>query len=295
MTVARRFTLAILVVAGACSSSGGGGTPDGGKGGNAGSGTGAVGGQSGGAGGNGGQSGGVGGNPGGSGGVGGNTGGAGGVGEGRGGSGGSSDVAGGRGGSGGSRGGAGGAGGSGGAAGAGPPGPADPWPASCVTVPLDQPASAADLTGPSPNSRLGDPPLPGEFIAAKLNGLARTFSTSLTVDVYEDAAAMRWFYARVYGPDGDMDVGVPDSGPGSYLCPPAVLAYSNVKGTTTISHGWSASCCRIDVTKAGGLAGETVEGTFSGILIGGNSTWIKVEEGSFKLVRRATSAATQRR
>jgi hypothetical protein len=46
--------------------------------------------------------------------------------------------------------------------------------------------------------------------------------------------------------------------------------------------------CRIDVTKAGALPGETVEGTFSGILNSGmNLTWLKVEEGSFKVVRRA--------
>jgi len=243
MTAPRQFTLAIFVVAGACSSGCGGGTLDGGMGGTAGAGTGAAGGQSGGPGGNSGQSG-----------------------------------------------GAGGIGGSGGAAGAEPTSPptsADPWPASCVTVSLDRPAGAASLTGPNPNSGRRDPPLPGEFIAAKLNGLARTFSTSLTVEVIDDGA-MRWFSARVDGPDGEMGVVVPDGGPGSYLCPNAALAYSNVKGSPTIGNVWSSTCCRIDVTKAGGLPGETVEGTFSGILVsGGNETWIKVEEGSFKVVRRA--------
>ena len=191
---------------------------------------------------------------------------------------------------GGQSGGAGGIGGSGGAAGAEPASPptsADPWPSSCVTVSLDRPASAASLTGPNPNSGHRDPPLPGEFIAAKLNGLARMFSTSLTVQVTDDGA-MRRFSAEVDGPDGAMYVAVPDGGPGSYACPTAGLGYSNVKGSTTIANAWASSCCRIDVTKAGGLPGETVEGTFSGILIsGGNQTWLKVEEGSFKVVRRA--------
>ncbi len=143
------------------------------------------------------------------------------------------------------------------------------------------------MTGPNPNSGRRDPPLPGEFIAAKLNGLARTFSTSLTVEVIDDGA-MRWFSAQVDGPDGEMRVAAPDGGPGSYLCPTASLGYSNVKGSPTIGNVWSSTCCRIDVTKGGGLPGETVEGTFSGILnSGGNLTWLKVEEGSFKVVRRA--------
>ena len=190
---------------------------------------------------------------------------------------------------GGQSGGAGGIGGGGGGAGAepfSPPTSADPWPSSCVTVPIDRPASAQALTGPNPNSGFGDPPLPGEFIAAKLNGLARMFSTSLTVEVIDDGA-MRWFSAQVDGPDGAMNVVVPEGGPGSYLCPTATLSYANVKGSTTIANAFSATCCRIDVTKAGGLPGETVEGTFSGILIsGGNLIWLKVEEGSFKVVRR---------
>ena len=165
MTAPRQFTLAIFVVAGACVSGCGGGTLDGGTGGTAGAGTGAVGGQSGGAGGIGGQSGGAGGIGGQSGGAGGNR----------------------RGGRGGRR------------TRSAHRRARDPWPSSCVTVSLDRPASAASLTGPNPNSGFGDPPLPGEFIAAKLNGLARMFSTSLTVQVTDDGA-MRRFWPRWMAP-----------------------------------------------------------------------------------------------
>src|SRR5262245_20598980 len=205
---------------------------------------------------------------------------------------------GGRGGTGGSGGGAGmgggvaGQGGSGGAAGAqliGPPRSTAPWDASCVAGSLDRPAGPTYLTGPYAGSGLGSTPLPGESVIATFNGLARAFSISLTVG--ENASGS--ISIRAYGNDGFMTLSVPTGGPGSYTCPvgDSYVSYANLKaGWEGNAFGSNTGCCKFEITKVGAV-GEAVEGTFSGILNSQINTWVQVEAGAFRVIRRAPATS----
>jgi hypothetical protein len=147
---------------------------------------------------------------------------------------------------------------------------------------LDRPAGATYLTGPYSGSGLGSAPMPGESVTATLNDLGRVFSTSFTVrDVASGAIQI-----DAFGNDGFVYLTLPAGGPGSYLCPSAGVIYGNLKsGWEGNAFASSPNCCRVEITKLGAV-GDTIEGSFSGILNSGFQTWLEIEAGTFKVVRR---------
>ena len=166
----------------------------------------------------------------------------------------------------------------------GPPRSTNPWAASCVAGSLDRPAGPTYLTGAFAGSGLGSAPLPGESFTATLNGLARSFSTGFTVGQNVSGSIS----IKAYGNDGYMLLSLPMGGPGSYTCPvgDAGVSYANVRaGWEGNGYGSNTYCCAFEITKVGAV-GDTVEGTFTGILNSSINTWVQVEAGVFKVVRR---------
>jgi hypothetical protein len=155
----------------------------------------------------------------------------------------------------------------------------DPWPESCVPAAyLSRPASAFLLTGPAGSERFGDLARPGETMTAKMNGLARSYQSR-----FETAGN-----AIVgHGFDGSLGIAVPSLTVGEYSCPAAGIAFDNENaGPRDSNSARTKDCCKVQITKVGGI-GETVEGTFSGILVHDPlESWIKVEDGRFSVVRR---------
>jgi hypothetical protein len=123
----------------------------------------------------------------------------------------------------------------------------------------------------------GTPALPNEQMTATLDGVPVSFSTSF-YELTNDARNAMLFG---YGEHGELGLTAFALTPGTYSCPSVAIAYGAL-----VSNG----CCQIEVTKAGEV-GDTIEGTFSGIVgdqAGGRA--VKVENGTFKVVRRAPSA-----
>jgi hypothetical protein len=173
----------------------------------------------------------------------------------------------------------------------GPPLSTDPWPSSCVPAGyLDRPAAAVLLTGPSTSDGAGIPARPGESMTVTLNGLQRSFSEAFLTN--GDIAPGATFFIRGYGDAGELDVGSPSLDPGTYTCSGAAFGYLNdYAQTQRVSNLYfTNNCCQIQITSSGGV-GDPIQGTFSGILIDGDlTTWIKVEAGSFSVIRQAGPA-----
>ena len=87
-------------------------------------------------------------------------------------------------------------------------------------------------------------------------------------------------------------MGTPSLDPGSYTCSLAAFDYLNDSDQPQrVSNLYfTGNCCQIQITSSGGV-GEPIAGTFSGILIDGDlMTWIKVEAGSFSVIRQGGPA-----
>jgi hypothetical protein len=147
----------------------------------------------------------------------------------------------------------------------------DPWPSSCaewVDLVAPRPYSPAAISSWQPVV-FGSPALPGETMTATLNGVPLSFSNSF------DELANDPSYTSIfgYGDHGEFGVYGFPLAVGSYACPQVAIGAGGVQ----------PMCCRIDITKVGEV-GDTIEGTFSGII--DSPLWINVENGQFKVVRR---------
>jgi hypothetical protein len=157
-----------------------------------------------------------------------------------------------------------------------------PWAESCVPAAnRSRPAGAFLLTGPAGTLGLGDAAVPGEHMSARLNGLERTFDRF--------GAADRGFTG--YGFDGSISLRLPSLAAGTYSCASSAgIVYNNSNaGGRDSNVAGSVYCCTITITRSGAV-GEPIEGTFSGILVhDALISWIKVEDGSFSVIRRASA------
>jgi hypothetical protein len=166
----------------------------------------------------------------------------------------------------------------------------DPWPTTCIEVDagVARPADESLVTGPSNSPRAGDPALAGDMTAT-MNGFARSFSDRFDISVASVSG---------YSFDGALTVSVPSLAPGIYRCPDARIGYSNFFNSALRERNVYASdaCCTVEITQSGD-AGDAIEGTFSGILVTLTSDynmprWLNIEDGHFRVVRRATDAGT---
>jgi hypothetical protein len=155
----------------------------------------------------------------------------------------------------------------------------DPWSSSCAnSFGPSTPVSRDQLLSAGP-VEFGLSAIAGEAITATLNGVPMSFSTTFYELLNDEQNAL----IVGYGEHGELGFSAFPLAPGSYACPSASMTY-DAPGTVPLTTG---ACCRIEVTKVGDV-GDTIEGTFSGIVIepyGG--PWINVEDGRFKVVRRA--------
>ena len=123
----------------------------------------------------------------------------------------------------------------------------------------------------------GSPALAGEQMTATLDGVPVSFSTSFYELINDTQSAIVFGY----GEHGELGLSAFPLVPGAYSCPSVAIAYGAL---------FSNGCCRIEVTKAGEV-GDTIEGTFSGIVGDqGGDRLVKVENGTFKVVRRGPAA-----
>jgi hypothetical protein len=164
----------------------------------------------------------------------------------------------------------------------------DPWPTSCLSFYGGLPANTCLLTGPSASGNFGVPAASGETMTATLNGLPRSFSNSFDVS-FADPTSVRIFG---YGDDGELGITAFPAALGTYACPNAMINFADIgPGMRATNAAYSGGCCTIVVTTSGAV-GEPIEGTFSGILLNASlNVWVKVEAGSFRVIRGAPADA----
>ncbi len=136
----------------------------------------------------------------------------------------------------------------------------------------------------------GPPPALGDFVRATIEGQSYDFSTTFDAPTITASNSFTLRFARGSGQNGsNVQVTPLASGDwrlGSSDCTSFALGFANPAVGLEAELWYSRACCYLDVTKLATAEGDTVEGTFSGVVVDSRDNKLRITDGAFRVTAR---------
>ena len=133
----------------------------------------------------------------------------------------------------------------------------------------------------------GPPPALGDFVRATIEGQSYDFSTKFSAPANTGGNTLMLSLVRGFG-QNLSNIGVaPLTGSdlhlGSNDCTSFSLGFAN-PAVGLEGELWSSrACCYLDIIKLPTAVGDTVEGTFSGVVVDSRSNKLRITDGAFRV------------